>query len=151
MTFQSRTRWFTPVVFAALLLSACGFQLRGQIDIPTPLQNLTLALESGSSEFNRDLRIALAKSDINIVEEPPREGLYELKVNPLKTSDTVLARASDNDVTQIERRISSTYFVRDEEGKALWGPRNSLWKKRAYSKCKIACSTPPMYWSTGSQ
>ena len=22
-------------------------------------------------------------------------------------------------------------------------------KKRAYSRCRIACSTPPMYWSTG--
>ncbi len=23
-------------------------------------------------------------------------------------------------------------------------------KKRAYSRCRIACSTPPIYWSTGS-
>ena len=22
-------------------------------------------------------------------------------------------------------------------------------KKRLYSRCRIACSTPPMYWSTG--
>jgi hypothetical protein len=22
-------------------------------------------------------------------------------------------------------------------------------KKRAYMRCRIACSTPPMYWSTG--
>ncbi len=29
--------------------------------------------------------------------------------------------------------------------------RISLWKKRAYSRCRIACSMPPMYWSTGSQ
>ena len=24
-------------------------------------------------------------------------------------------------------------------------------KKRAYIRCRIACSTPPMYWSTGIQ
>ena len=24
-------------------------------------------------------------------------------------------------------------------------------KKRAYIRCRIACSTPPMYWSTGAQ
>ena len=24
-------------------------------------------------------------------------------------------------------------------------------KKRAYSRCRMACSTPPIYWSTGSQ
>src|SRR5215207_3579928 len=28
---------------------------------------------------------------------------------------------------------------------------SALTKKRAYSRCRIACSTPPMYWSTGSQ
>ena len=24
-------------------------------------------------------------------------------------------------------------------------------QKREYSRCRIACSMPPMYWSTGSQ
>src|SRR5437773_11483883 len=26
---------------------------------------------------------------------------------------------------------------------------SALQKKRAYIRCRIACSTPPMYWSTG--
>src|SRR5580704_8163183 len=26
---------------------------------------------------------------------------------------------------------------------------SALVKKRAYIRCRIACSTPPMYWSTG--
>ena len=29
--------------------------------------------------------------------------------------------------------------------------RISFWKNLAYSKCNIACSIPPMYWSTGIQ
>ncbi len=28
---------------------------------------------------------------------------------------------------------------------------NALTKKRAYSRCRIACSMPPMYWATGIQ
>ena len=34
--------------------------------------------------------------------------------------------------------------------KSRW-PRSAsaLVKKRAYIRCRIACSTPPMYWSTG--
>ena len=28
---------------------------------------------------------------------------------------------------------------------------SALMKKRAYIRCRIACSTPPMYWSTGIQ
>ncbi len=29
--------------------------------------------------------------------------------------------------------------------------RSTFVKKRLYSRCKIACSMPPMYWSTGIQ
>ncbi len=29
--------------------------------------------------------------------------------------------------------------------------RMTLVQKREYSRCRMACSMPPMYWSTGSQ
>jgi hypothetical protein len=40
--------------------------------------------------------------------------------------------------------------------KGSWTPTwprsaSALVKKRAYIRCRIACSTPPMYWSTGIQ
>lgn len=124
MILHARTLWFIPVLMLALLLSACGFQLRGQAQVPPQLQSLTLELNSGSKDFDRDLRIALAQAGIQIVEGQPNEHLYELKVNPLEMDDTVMARAADNDITQVERRISATYFIRDEHGKALWGPRS---------------------------
>ncbi|WP_417552163.1 LPS assembly lipoprotein LptE [Marinomonas fungiae] len=123
MTLHARTFWFIPILILALLLSACGFQLRGQTHVPPQLQSITLQLGTGSQDFDRDLRIALAQAGIHVVEGTPSENLYELKVNPLDVKDTVMARAADNDITQVERRISATYFVRDEQGKALWGPR----------------------------
>ena len=34
--------------------------------------------------------------------------------------------------------------------KSSWSrSASALVKKRAYMRCRIACSTPPMYWSTG--
>ncbi|SBS26378.1 LPS-assembly lipoprotein LptE [Marinomonas aquimarina] len=123
MILQARTLWFIPVLLLTLLLSACGFQLRGQTQVPPQLQSLTLLLGTGSQDFDRDLRIALAQAGIRIVDSQPSAELHQLKVNPLELDDTVMARASDNDITQVERRIKATYFIRDEEGKALWGPR----------------------------
>ena len=35
--------------------------------------------------------------------------------------------------------------------KSLFSKESACMKKREYSKCKIACSTPPIYWSTGIQ
>jgi LPS-assembly lipoprotein len=52
-----------------------------------------------------------------------QENPLNLVVNGLQTSDTVLARASDNDVTQLERRLSVSYYLRDGNGKVVFGPR----------------------------
>lgn len=123
MSLQLRSLWFIPILIVTLLLSACGFQLRGELNVPAPLQTLVVSLSNHSQDFNRDLRIALAQAGIETIDAEPSANLYELKVNPLNTEDTVMARATDNDITQVQRRISATYFIRNETGKALWGPR----------------------------
>lgn len=123
MSLQLRSLWFIPILTLALLLSACGFQLRGELNVPPQLQTLVLSLSSNSQDFNRNLRIALAQAGIQTVEGTLSDDLYELRVNPLGIQDTVMARAMDNDITQIQRRISATYFIRDKSGKAIWGPR----------------------------
>ena len=123
MSLHVRSLWLAPILCLSLILTGCGFQLRDQANLAPELSQLTLSLGPGSQDFNRDLRIALAQAGIKIVDAEPSETLRELKTNPLTAEDTILARASDNDVTQVERRLSLTYFIRDEEGKALWGPR----------------------------
>lgn len=123
MLLQHKYLWLFPILIA-LLLSACGFQLRQDANFPESLQRLTLALNSGSATFERDLRIALQQSNIQILEAASESSnTYQLKVNRLNSSDTVLARATDNDVTQVQRRISATYFIRNASGKAVYGPR----------------------------
>ncbi|MFD1384782.1 LPS assembly lipoprotein LptE [Rhodanobacter aciditrophus] len=122
---QRRANLWVAVPFLAFFLTACGFHLRGQAPIPAALQQLTLNLETGSPAFERDLRNALSRADISVVDAlNATADTYELRVNSLSTSDTILARDSSNDVTQVERRLSATYFIRNKDGKALYGPRN---------------------------
>lgn len=121
---------FAPFRFATILmlilsLSACGFHLRGLVKIPNDLQTLTLDSQSGSTSFDTELRIALKRSAVTVIDKASATpDTYELKINAITTDDTVLARNTDNEVTQIERRLSLVYFIRDESGKALYGPRN---------------------------
>ena len=103
---------------------ACGFHLRGQVAIPDSLKMLTLNSASGSQEFDTDLRIALKKAGVTVLDKDQAgDDIAELKINPISTSDTTLAINSDNEVTQIERRLSAVYFIRNHQGKALYGPR----------------------------
>lgn len=112
------------LVLLAISLVACGFHLRGQVDLPAQLKVITLTSNSGSEDFDRSLRIALARAGVTIINEADAtEATYNLKVNAISSSDTELARNSANDVSQIQRRLTSHYFIRQTDGKAVYGPR----------------------------
>ena len=114
-------------LFAVLSISlvACGFHLKGTVQIPQRLQVMTLSSQSGSAEFDRAVRLTLSQAGVVIVDKANATAdTLELKVNKLSFSDTVLARNSSNDVSQVERRLSGVYFVRQSDGKSVYGARN---------------------------
>ena len=121
--FMKKTRLFL-LVLLCMSLTACGFQLRGQHSIPSVLQKITLNSESGSSEFDRSLRLALKGAGISIIDEEEASAeIYNLKVNKITSSDIELARDSSNDISQLQRTLSSHYFIREIDGKSVYGPR----------------------------
>ncbi|WP_421850858.1 hypothetical protein [Marinomonas sp.] len=117
----------TRLFLLALLtmsIVACGFHLRGQVDIPAKLKVLTLTSNSGSEAFDRSLRIALTRAGVKIINEADAtKETYNLKVNPIASADTELARNASNDISQIQRRLTSNYFIRQADGKSVYGPR----------------------------
>ena len=64
-------RIFSPVLAMTLvaLLSACGFQLRGAVDIAPGLKNL--AVQSGNQPFQRMLMRSLERAGISVSESAP--------------------------------------------------------------------------------
>ncbi|MCB5161362.1 hypothetical protein [Marinomonas algarum] len=122
-TFTTTTRFFA-LILLSLSIVACGFQLRGAINIPERLQTLTLTSASGSDTFDRALRIALEQAGVTVIDQAnATKDTFNLKINNISSSDVELARNSDNDVSQVQRTLSSQYFVRDTSGKAIYGPR----------------------------
>ncbi|MCV2402444.1 hypothetical protein OFY17_06015 [Marinomonas sp. C2222] len=114
------------LITLAISISACGFQLRGQVNIPNELKVMNLTSESGSDEFDRALRVELIKAGVSIVEEHTEHStLLTLKVNKITSEDTELARNSSNEVSQLQRRLSTHYFILKNDGKALHGPRKT--------------------------
>ncbi|WP_111638621.1 LPS-assembly lipoprotein LptE [Marinomonas shanghaiensis] len=117
----------TRLFLLALLtmsIVACGFHLRGNGSVPSQLKVLTLTSESGSDSFDRALRIELSKAGIVILDKnKATKETLNLKINSITTADTELARDGNNDVSQIQRRLSSAYFIRQADGKSVYGPR----------------------------
>ncbi|MCW8357374.1 MULTISPECIES: hypothetical protein [Marinomonas] len=117
------TRLFLLLVMTMSMV-ACGFHLRGEANIPAQLHVLTLTSDSGSDSFDRALRIALSKAGVVVIDKDSANNrVLNLKINAIAVADTQLARDADNDVSQIQRRLSSHYFIRQADGKSLYGPR----------------------------
>ncbi len=124
VAFKHTTRLFL-LAFFAMSLVACGFHLVGSVQLPDRLKVLTLSSQSGSEDFDRALRLVLSQQGVIILEASQADAdTLELKVNKLSTSDTELARNSSNDVSQVQRRLAGAYFIRQADGKSLYGPRN---------------------------
>lgn len=122
-TLAHTSRYFL-LVLLAMSLVACGFQLRGNVTVPDRLKVITLTSESGSDSFDRSLRLALSKAGIVVIDRASAmPGTLNLKINPINSSDTELARDADNKVSQLQRRLSAYYFIRQADGKSLYGPR----------------------------
>lgn len=58
------------LLFLALVLAACGFQLQGRQLLPPMLDQVRLEAADRQSEFTRALRISLAASGSHLVEGP---------------------------------------------------------------------------------
>ncbi|MBR7888960.1 hypothetical protein J9B83_08365 [Marinomonas sp. A79] len=122
-TFTQTTRLLL-LALLTMSLVACGFHLRGQVNIASQYKTLTLTSESGSDSFERSLRIALTKAGITLVDKAnATDDTLNLKINKITTSDVELARNASNDVSQVQRTLSSQYFIRQADGKAVYGSR----------------------------
>ncbi|ETI62407.1 LPS-assembly lipoprotein LptE [Marinomonas profundimaris] len=131
----------------AMSIVACGFHLRGEVNVPSRLKTLTLTSDSGSDSFDQSLRIALTKAGVVIINKAnANKSTLELKINKITSSDIELARNASNDVSQIQRTLSSHYFIRQADGKSLFGPRaistnKTLTNQDAEESAKLSYNT----------
>jgi len=145
-TLTKTTRLFL-LALLTMSIVACGFHLRGEVNIPARLKTLTLTSDSGSNSFDQSLRIALTKAGVVIIDKAnASKDTLELKINAISTSDTELARNSSNEVSQVQRTLSSHYFIRKTDGKSLFGPRvvstsKTLTNQDAEASAKLSYNT----------
>lgn len=120
----THTSRYLLLVLVTMSLIACGFQLRGNVTVPDRLKVITLTSDSGSDSFDRALRIALSRAGIMIIDQAnATPDTLNVKINAIASSDTELARDANNDISQLQRRLSAYYFIRQADGKSLYGPR----------------------------
>ncbi len=113
------------IAFLAFIISACGFHLKGQLPIPQALKTIKLVSLSAMPSFDQTLKKSLTLADITLLDDSTLvdDEVLELKVLKIIYTDKTLSTASNNDITEKERLMKASYFIRDNTGKSLYGPR----------------------------
>jgi LPS-assembly lipoprotein len=110
---------FIRLLTVALLpaLVACGFHLRGSIDLPPEWKTLHLSTVSPNSELSRELRASFEANDIQWVDRA--QAAYTLQVGAEVSKRRNLTIGQDAKAAEFELILSTTLRVIDREGNEI--------------------------------
>tara|TARA_R100000005_G_scaffold86226_1_gene55006 strand:+ start:1876 stop:2394 length:519 start_codon:yes stop_codon:yes gene_type:complete len=105
------------ILLLAVLLSACGFQLRGAASstgLPAEWRQLHLETGSPNSEFTRELRSRFSANGIEWVDR--KEAAYILQLEPERFSQRNLSLTSEARAAEFELTLQTRFTVRAPDG-----------------------------------
>ncbi|HED17993.1 MAG TPA: lipoprotein B transmembrane [Gammaproteobacteria bacterium] len=113
--------------FAMLLLltslSACGFKLRGDVELPQILQETYIESKNPFTGMARALRTELEGAGARIVESS-KQATAVLRIVNEKSVNRILSVGSTGKASEYELFDSVTFELTDHKGKALISPQN---------------------------
>ena len=118
----------------ALLLSACGYHLRGAIDLPAGMKNVYL--EGGSAQLRDQFNRAMELSSVPLASSPETAGII-VKIFDEDSQRRVLSLNSQGAANDFELGYSFDYELVDSKNKVLV-PRQSMEIKREYYNDQLA-------------
>ncbi|WP_417583478.1 LPS assembly lipoprotein LptE [Nitrincola sp.] len=124
-------RWQVQVLLLALLLlllSGCGFKLRGLYDIPESLKQVTLLSDSNDSRLENILKQALEANGVEITGQAP----YRIELMEQRFDRRTLSLDSSARASEYELRGEVTFRVTNQDGEELL-PARSLISERSYN------------------
>lgn len=104
----------------SMLLTACGFELRGTgggSALPESWRKMHLVSQSPNSEFTRVLESSFAASGVNWVERS--EATHVLRLGPEQFSQTNLSVNAQARAAEFDLQMSATFTIFDNKGERI--------------------------------
>ena len=118
----------------ALLLSACGYHLRGALELPAGLKNVYLA--GGSSQLQEQFNSVMKLSSVPLASSPEAAGII-VKIFNEDSQRRVLSLNSAGAANDFELGYSFDYELVDSKNKVLMA-RQPMEIKREYYNDQLA-------------
>jgi LPS-assembly lipoprotein len=122
------------ILIMALLLSACGYHLRGALHLPANLKNVYL--EGGSEELRGQFRRVMEISSVPFASSPETAGMI-VKIFDEDSQRRVLSLNSGGTANDFELGYRFDYEIVDSKNRVL-SPRQPVEIKREYYNDQLA-------------
>ncbi|HHJ16762.1 MAG TPA: hypothetical protein ENJ80_08715 [Gammaproteobacteria bacterium] len=114
---------YLVVPLLLVMLSACGFKLRGDVDLPPVLQETFLESNNPYTGMARALRVELEAAGARIVENS-EQATAILKITHENSQNRILSVGSTGKATEYELLEQVTFVLTDPGGKVLLQPQS---------------------------
>jgi LPS-assembly lipoprotein len=122
------------ILITALLLSACGYHLRGALDLPAGMNNVYL--EGGSAQLQEQFKRAMEISSVPLANSPETAGII-VKIFDEDSQRRVLSLGSGGTANDFELSYRFDYELVDAKNKVL-SARQPIEIKREYYNNQVA-------------
>lgn len=113
---------FIPL-FLTLFLSACGFHLRGLIDVPEWLNNVAIISKDGNKELISILKSQLEGYKIQVNPEPAL-AKYWLIINKTNFQQQIVSIGASTNPRQYQLILSIEFMLQTSKGQIIKPPRS---------------------------
>ncbi|MFT5482088.1 MAG: LPS-assembly lipoprotein [Halieaceae bacterium] len=110
-------RLIAPALSVALLLSGCGFHLRGSLELPPGWQQINISGDSPNGDLQRELTQGLQSSGIEVA-----SGGITLQLGPERRNRRNIALDAGATASEFEVELSSTLGITDAQGTVILEP-----------------------------
>jgi LPS-assembly lipoprotein len=114
-------RFLSGILAFTLLLSGCGFHLRGLIDMPRWLNHVSVIIERAQRDIRPALTEYLQSYDI-IVESSPAQAKYWLIVQQDNLQEQIASVSSSATPRQYELTYTVTFKLVEAKGREIMPP-----------------------------
>ncbi|BFM08507.1 LPS assembly lipoprotein LptE [Halioxenophilus aromaticivorans] len=101
-------------ITALLLLSACGWHLRGKIDLPEAMRQVHLQTENIGAEQERDIQLAFKLNKISLVTAD--EANYIVRIFSVDKERRVNSLGTDGVADSIALSLTADFDITDSQG-----------------------------------
>jgi len=110
------------VVSLAVVLSACGFRLRGPVELPDALQDTYIQSQNPFTGMARALRTQIERAGAHVVEDKSQASAV-LTVMRERSENRVLSVGTSGKATEYELFDEVVFSLSDVKGKSLVRPQ----------------------------